>query len=316
MLSLAWRILGQSAGIVAHGDRNGSLRRQRRHHVRSLLLAGVLPFAAAGDVAAQQPSAPDTAKTEVRAEEAPPDFLWGHARSTLAVAVLATIAIAPFDRPIQSAMQSKSLQQRAGLRQAADMLAYAGGQGPFYLGGASYVVGRIVRSERLADLGLHLTEGAALAAGIGALGKGIAGRQLPDARTSDSPGSFSFGRGFHAHSGQFVSFPAGHAGVSFASAAVITSEVGRWRPDLRWKVGAVTYGAATLIAVARVYQNRHWASDNPIAAVIGTWSGLTVVRRQHFGPRSRLDRLLLGLHAAPTGQGGFAVAWSPDLAAP
>jgi hypothetical protein len=280
------------------------------------LLAGVLPFATAGDVAAQQPIAPDTAKAEVRVEEAPPDFLSRHAGSTLAVAVLATIVIAPFDRPIQSALQSKSMQERAGLRQAADMLAYAGGQGPFYLGGASYVVGRLVGSERVADLGLHLTEAAALAAGIGALGKGIAGRELPDAPTSDSPGNFSFGRGFHAHSGQFVSFPAGHAGVSFASAAVITSEVARWRPDLRWKVGAVTYGAATLIALARVYQNRHWASDNPIAAAIGTWSGLTVVRRQHIGPRSRLDRVLLGLHAAPTSEGGFAVAWSPDFTAP
>ena len=170
--------------------------------------------------------------------------------------------------------------------------------------------------ERVADFGLHLTEAAALAAGVSALGKGIAGRELPDVPGSERPGNFSFGRGFHAHSGRFVSFPAGHATVAFASAAVITSEAERWRPELRWPVGVATYGAATLVAVTRMYQNRHWASDNPIAAVIGTWTGLTVVRRQHSGSRSRMDRWLLGLSAAPTSQGGFVVGWSGDLRAP
>jgi membrane-associated phospholipid phosphatase len=194
-------------------------------------------------------------------------------------------------------------------------MAYAGGQGPFYAGGASFVVGRIVGSDRLADLGLHLTEAAALAAGISALGKGIAGRELPDVVGSERPGNFSFGRGFHAKSGHFVSFPAGHATVAFASAAVIASEAERWRSELRWPVGVAAYGFATLVTLTRMYQNRHWASDNPIAALIGTSTGLAVVRRQHSRPRSRVDRWLLGVTAVPTTQGGFAVAWSSDLTA-
>jgi len=224
---------------------------------------------------------------------------------------VATMAIAPFDGSIQRALQHPSLQSNASLRGAADAMAYVGAQGPFLLGGTSFAVGRIFGVERLADLGLHVTEGAALAAALGALGKGIAGRALPDAPPSDGPGDFSIGRGFHANSGRFVSFPAGHCAVSFATAAVLTSEAERWRPGLGWKVGTAAYGTATLVALARMYQNRHWASDNPFGVLIGTWSGLSVVRRQHRGPRTVLDRWLLGLRAAPTSQGGFVLSWSP-----
>jgi membrane-associated phospholipid phosphatase len=232
--------------------------------------------------------------------------------TALRAAVVATIIIAPFDRHIQSALQSSALQRNATLEHAAGALAYAGGQGPFLAGGVSFAVGRLVGSERLADLGLHLTEGAALAAGIGALGKGIAGRALPDVPSSEGPGDFAFGRGFHAKNGSFVSFPAGHTAVAFASATVLTSEVSRWRPDLRWPVETAAYGGATLVGVARMYQNRHWASDNPLAAVIGIWSGLAVVNRQHRGPRSLLDRWLLGVNAAPARDGRLVVSWSGD----
>jgi membrane-associated phospholipid phosphatase len=314
MLSLARRILQRCADIVVLRKRDGCLTHQRRHYTGVLLLAGLLPMATARDVAAQQPSALDTVTVEASVVEAPPDLLSRHARSPLVAAVAATIVLVPLDRYIQSELQNSSLQHSSGVRQAADWIAYAGAQGPFYAGAGSFVVGRVVGSDRLADLGLHLTEAAALASGISALGKGIAGRELPDVGSA-RPGNFSFGRGFHRKSGDFVSFPAGHATVAFASAAVITSEAERWRPELGWPVGVATYGFATLVAVTRMYQNRHWASDNPIAALIGTSTGLAVVRRQHSGPRTRFDRWLLGISAMPTTEGGVAVVWSPDRAA-
>jgi membrane-associated phospholipid phosphatase len=227
----------------------------------------------------------------------------------IGTAVLATIVLLPLDRPIQKLLQRSSLQHQAGLHHAAESIAYAGAQGPFLAGSVFFVVGRAAGSERWADLGLHLTEAAALAAGLTALGKGIAGRALPDVPSS-SPDDFSLGRGFHTKTGDFVSFPAGHAATAFASAAVLTSEVSRWRPDLEGIVGPIAYGGATLVALGRMYQNRHWASDNPLSIVIGTWSGLTVVRRQHSGTRSRLDQWLLGVSAVPVGSRAVAVGWS------
>ena len=277
--------------------------------VHVTLMSTALLHALPARIAAQDPDGRDTSSTA--RTTGPEHLLTRWPLIPIGATFVATMAIAPFDGAIQRALQHPSLQDNASLRGAADAMAYVGAQGPFLLGGTSFAVGRIFGVERLADLGLHVTEGAALAAALGALGKGIAGRALPDAPPSDGPGDFSIGRGFHANSGRFVSFPAGHCAVSFATAAVLTSEAERWRPGLGWKVGTAAYGTATLVALARMYQNRHWASDNPFGVLIGTWSGLSVVRRQHRGPRTVLDRWLLGLRAAPTSQGGFVLSWSP-----
>jgi hypothetical protein len=47
-----------------------------------------------------------------------------------------------------------------------------------------------------------------------------------------------------------------------------------------------------------------------MAAGIGTFSGVKIVRYNHAHPHTLLDRLLLGARAAPTGDGGWALAWS------
>jgi membrane-associated phospholipid phosphatase len=311
MLDLASRRTRRFPGAAAHDVSATSIPGRGRHRVHAVLLGAALIHATPPRMIAQETGVRDSAAVDARADDAEGVFS-RRMLFPLGAAVVATIVIAPFDRPIQSALQNHTLQRSASLHGAADVLAYAGAQGPFLLGGTSFAVGRVFGVERLADLGLHLTEGAALASAIGALGKGIAGRALPDVPPTDGPGDFSFGRGFHAKSGHYVSFPAGHCAVSFASAAVLTSEAERWRPGLGWKVGTAAYGAATLVALARMYQNRHWASDNPLGVAIGTWSGLTVLKRQHRGPRTMLDRWLLGLSAAPTSQGGFIVSWSPN----
>ena len=49
-----------------------------------------------------------------------------------------------------------------------------------------------------------------------------------------------------------------------------------------------------MIALSRLYNNKHWASDVVMAAGIGTFSGLKVVKWQHTHPGNRLDRWLLG----------------------
>ena len=52
-----------------------------------------------------------------------------------------------------------------------------------------------------------------------------------------------------------TSFPSGHAAVSFSMAAVIADEY------RHAGAGALAYGAASAVALSRVYQDRHWASD-------------------------------------------------------
>ncbi|MFI5257105.1 MAG: phosphatase PAP2 family protein [Gemmatimonadales bacterium] len=277
--------------------RAGGRARTRRLVLLVALVAAVRPAAAQ-----THPGAPDST---------------GHSRglhvtrrewAVLGGTVAATALLAPMDETVQRMMRQPDLQRRAGLRRDASILAFVGGPGPFVAGAALYAIGRGIDAPGVAALGVHLTEGVLLAASINALGKGIAGRALPDSVPHDDAGQFSFGRGFHDNNGDFVSFPSGHTAAAFATAAVLTAEAERWRPGNRW-VAPVAYGGAVVVGAARLYQNVHWVSDLPLAALIGTWSGLAVVHRAHAGGSSRLERWLLGTTVTAS-HGGAALRWS------
>jgi membrane-associated phospholipid phosphatase len=241
-----------------------------------------------------------------------------------ALAVLATLAIAPFDARTARELQEQRFQRSDDLQHTAHDLAFLGGPGPFVIGAGLYAAGRLTRMPRLAGGALHMTEAVLLAASITGLGKGFSGRALPSVNDSN-PENFQFGRGFHDRNGPFVSFPSGHAAASFAMAATLTSEVDLWRPGLGRIVGPIAYGTAGLVGLARMYQNDHWASDLPLAMAIGTWSGLTVVARSHPKYVKRSDtwtsvptvlvEILRSTTVVPVARGvhGAGLAWSIPL---
>jgi membrane-associated phospholipid phosphatase len=238
-----------------------------------------------------------------------------------AVAVLATVALAPLDGRTARALQGQHLQGSDDLQHTARDLSFLGGPGPFVIGAGLYAVGRMTRMPRLAGAALHMTEAVLLAASITGLGKGISGRALPSVNDSN-PENFQFGRGFHDGNGPFVSFPSGHAAASFAMAAALTSEADQWHPGLARIIGPIAYGGAGLVGLARMYQNVHWASDLPLAAAIGTWSGLTVVARSHPHARQSdtgaglplgLVEMLRSTTVVPIAGHGAALTWSIPL---
>jgi membrane-associated phospholipid phosphatase len=59
------------------------------------------------------------------------------------------------------------------------------------------------------------------------------------------------------------------------------------------------YGGASLVALSRMYNNAHWASDVVAGAAIGTIVGLKVVKFQHSHPDNRIDRELLRANYEP-----------------
>jgi len=231
-----------------------------------------------------------------------------------ASAIVATGLLAPFDRPIQRTLQAEDLQDNRGLRHVAGAFGFTGGPGPFIAGGALYVAGRATSSVQVTDLGMHLTESVIVAATLNAFLKGVSGRALPNAKSGE-PGDFSFGRGFHEGNGSFVSFPSGHTAASFAAATAITDEVSRWDSSAARFVGPVAYSAATLVALSRLYQNVHWASDLPIGAAIGVLSGKAVASWHQRHQANWLERHLAGVTVAPDGHRivfGSAVAVDLD----
>ncbi len=223
------------------------------------------------------------------------------------VAILATVAVAPLDRPVSGELQEPRWQKNEALHSVSQALAFGGGPGPFILGAGFFAVGKATGSHALASAGAHVTESVLLAATITALGKGVAGRALPGVQTSEE---FEWGRGFHHGNGPFVSFPSGHTAAAFAMASALTGEANNWRPGLRRYVAPVSYLAATAIGVARLYQNVHWVSDLPLAAAIGTWAGLTVENRAHMArSRRAIERVAASATIARSADGRTIVAW-------
>jgi membrane-associated phospholipid phosphatase len=155
-----------------------------------------------------------------------------------------------------------------------------------------YLVGKATGRRSIADVGLHTTEALLLAEGVGSLLKRVVGRARPYMSNTSEPRDFSFGTGFG--SGDRRSLPSGHTYAAFALASAVTSESRDWWPRSTWMVAPITYGAATMVGLSRMYHNQHWASDIVLGAAVGTFSGLKLVRFMHDRPANRADRLLLG----------------------
>ena len=224
------------------------------------------------------------------------------------ISLLATIAVSPLDKPVANELQGAGWQKDEPLHSASQVLAFAGGPGPFFLGAGFFAVGRLARAPALSDAGAHVTEAVLLAAGLTGLGKGIAGRALPGVQSSES---FEWARGFHKGNGPFVSFPSGHTAAGFAMAAALTEEAEAWHPGLEHFVGPAAYSTASAIGLARLYQHVHWVSDLPLAAAIGTWSGLSVESHVHRRRRgSAITRIVQATTVLRTSNGGTLIGMS------
>jgi membrane-associated phospholipid phosphatase len=219
-----------------------------------------------------------------------------------------TVLMFPIDKHIETHLRDQSTPANRFFDRSATGLEFISTPGSFIIGGALYGLGVVADKPKLKDLGWHGTEAVLLASGITGVLKGTLGRARPDASADTRPSDFKFGKGFTSDTR--TSFPSGHSTTAFAAAAAVTSEVNRMWPKYTWYVGPVMYGGATLVGLSRMYHNRHWASDVALGAMVGTFSGLKVVKYTHAHPDNLLDRIILRTSAAPDGHGGAYITWS------
>jgi membrane-associated phospholipid phosphatase len=139
------------------------------------------------------------------------------------------------------------------------------GQTPVILGASlmTYIVGRSISSPRAQHLGMDEIE-ASLLSGAIVLGIKQAVRRdrprLPEG-VSQSPG---------------FSFPSGHAAATFAAATVLQQHLG-------YRAGLPTYLAAGFVAMSRLHDNQHYASDVVFGSAIGVMVGRSVTwHGRHF----------------------------------
>jgi hypothetical protein len=126
----------------------------------------------------------------------------------------------------------------------------------------TYIVGRSTNSPRAQHLGLDEIEAQALAA---AIVQGIK-FSVQRSRPLDPEGQPQSG----------YAFPSGHSAASFAAATVLQQHLG-------YKAGIPTYLVATYVAMSRLHDNKHWASDVAFGAAVGVAVGRTVTwHGRHF----------------------------------
>jgi len=119
----------------------------------------------------------------------------------------------------------------------------------------AYLYGRATMSPRTEHLGMDEIEGVLLAEGISEGMKQVVRRKRP------VPASGILHSGF--------SMPSGHATITFTAATILQQHLG-------YKAGIPTYLVATYVAMSRLHDNVHWASDVAMGAATGIMIGRSV----------------------------------------
>lgn len=282
---------GRSEG--ARDDHHAN--RDQEAVTRHILAAALFACLASGTVGAQAPSPPRDSLI--------PDRQLFH-RSDLYVAgafAVGTIALLPADKHLTALFRDEDLLASGSARKIGDAGTWLGGPGPLLIGSAMYVVGRVGRVPKMAELALHGSEAVVVGSLTATVIKGLVGRARPYATKDTNSRDFGFNRGWSNR--DYKSFPSGHATAAFSAAAAVVAETRAWWPGSTVYVAPVMYGGATIIGMSRIYNDQHWASDVLMGAAIGTFAGLKVVRFNHTHAGNLVDRILLGTKVVPTANG-------------
>lgn len=165
-----------------------------------------------------------------------------------------------------------------------------GGRRALVLSGAMIVGGLITHDTALRDTGRDALEASILAAGVVTpLLKRAVGRTRP----LIGNGAYEFDP-FSKNQ----SFPSGHATNAFAVASVVAGH------SRGWVVPTIAYTIASGVAVSRVNDDVHFASDVIAGALIGTSIGRAVVARHSGVPQPNTQHVEVDLRPLP---GGMAI---------
>lgn len=233
---------------------------------------------------------------------------------TAGLVALGIVAVSQLDETLARRFQRPALHGNHGLAATSSVVRTLGDPGALMLSAGTYALGRLTKREGMADLGLHATEAIVVSGAVSGLLKFAIGRARPYLAPGEpgefGPGGDEFrpGRGL----GGYTSFPSGHTTAAFAAASAVSVELGRMNPHAGRIATPFLYGGATLVALSRVYDNKHWVSDVVMGAAVGTFVGRRVVAWQHSHPGNRLDRWLLPTSIAPSTR-GVSIGWTVPL---
>ena len=197
------------------------------------------------------------------------------------VAAVATLADEPIDRYATNIRNNNNAVASIS-RTITDFGGYE-----FYILAAYTSYTLLSKNEKIKTTALLATQAYITTGAIEATFKFITGRQRPnyiDPKTNENEPTFhgpfyqfkKDDNGVKHPKNSYNAFPSGHATVAFAAATVFAKEY----KDKR-AIPIIAYSAASLIALSRITENKHWFTDVFVGAMLGYLSGNQVVNNYH-----------------------------------
>ena len=179
------------------------------------------------------------------------------------------------DKPVQRNV-TDFMSHNGNLRGVSRYVTNFGLMYEIYTLAAFGVGGWVFNRPKMRTTTLLATQSYLVAGAVQELTKFLTGRQRPAYTPEGAKPRPSFnGPGFTLKHGS-SSFPSGQTTAIFAAATVYAQEY----KNLKW-APYLAYGAATLVGVSRITENKHWISDVFAGAALGYVTGLQVVRNYH-----------------------------------
>ncbi len=137
--------------------------------------------------------------------------------------------------------------------------------------GILYSTGWLTDNKKARYVALKGAEAWLLTGGATVVLKQLFHRQRPNEGAFADP---YYWLGPFALTSENTSFPSGHTSTAWAVAAVVATSYDAW-----WVKG-LSYGFASLAGLSRIHDNKHWASDVFVGALLGWWVGNSLVKNK------------------------------------
>jgi hypothetical protein len=194
---------------------------------------------------------------------------------TLAAVSGTGLVLMALDQEIQDDVQGRRAESSDSV--SAFFTVFGNGAALLGLSTAVYVAGEIGHDDGLRKTALLSVESLATASLLVWTIKVIAGRARP--YTGESSGSYHL---FTLES-DFWSFPTGHAAAAFSVATTIALQTRGVLIDI------AAYGLATMAGLARIHDNKHWASDVFIGSALGYFVARKIVDLNRPGKKTNVS---------------------------
>jgi membrane-associated phospholipid phosphatase len=169
--------------------------------------------------------------------------------------------------------------------------------------------GLALRNRSVAELGFHTLASIAVTQQLTHVLKGTFGRSRPYMSADTLAHDWSWGTGFGTTDRR--SFPSGHSSMAFATATAMSHEISRVWPKAGRVATPLLYAGATSAAIARIYHDKHWASDVTVGALVGILGTRATLGLLHGHAGNFVDRLALSTKIVPHRNGAVVSVTLP-----